>query len=129
MSNRDIEPTRSVPPATLAAPCDPMTHHSGTSPREKWLVWRVDRPSDGSWAVLTLQQGSKTLASPLEGQPAARHALSKSAYCLTAPRSALPPIAGSGRPPAILLGTVAHMGSSPSGYGSSTNRTPKGKPR
>jgi hypothetical protein len=83
MSNRGMEPTHSVPPATLAAPCDPMSHHPGTSPREKWLVWRVDRPSDGSSAVLTLQKGSKTPALPLEGQPAARHALSKLAYCLT----------------------------------------------
>jgi hypothetical protein len=35
-------------------------------------MWRADRPRDGSWAVLTLQKGGKTPASPLEGQPAAR---------------------------------------------------------
>src|SRR5262245_59649866 len=124
-----MEPTQSVPPATLAALCDPMTHHPGTSPREKWLVWRVDRPSDGSWAVLTLQKGCKTPASPLEGQPADRHALSKLAPCLTALRPALPPMAGSARPPAIPLDTVGHTGSNPPGCGSSTSRTPKGKPR
>jgi hypothetical protein len=38
MSNRGVEVAQSVPHATLAAPADPMTHHSETSPREKWLV-------------------------------------------------------------------------------------------